>query len=332
MLFQRRQQRALPAARLPCAELAHAVADAVEQLVRRDPVGARRLDPGVDLVVHPGDAHHEELVEVRAVDRAELHALEQRPVGVLCELQHALVEVEPRQLAVDVEGGVADGGGRLARRRAQPFDRVRERLQQREIGIRLAQLRERRLEVAQLLGAQPAAGGARGARELVGRHHDGDLAAGLDPPGAQLALAIGVGGDVGSSVSASTRRATSAPQRSAIARGAEAGVLDHVVQHGGRDDRLVAARVVQQAGRDRRVLDVGGGVSVGVAAVGLEREPPRVGDELRVAREGGEVRRGRSTSSRAIVGRHGGHLVTAGFPLTIRVKVVDGATIAAYNT
>ena len=34
--------------------------------------------PGVDLVVQPGDADHEELVEVRGEDRGELHALQQR--------------------------------------------------------------------------------------------------------------------------------------------------------------------------------------------------------------------------------------------------------------
>ena len=50
----------------------------VDRLARRAPVLQRRLDPRVDLVVQPGDADHEELVEVRGRDRAELHALEQR--------------------------------------------------------------------------------------------------------------------------------------------------------------------------------------------------------------------------------------------------------------
>ena len=40
---------------------------------------------------------------LRRVDRAELHALEQRDARVLGELQHAVVEVEPGELAVEVQ-------------------------------------------------------------------------------------------------------------------------------------------------------------------------------------------------------------------------------------
>ena len=79
------------------------------------PVVAGLLDAGVDLVVQTGDAHHEELVEVRRVDRAELHALEQRHPLVLGQLQHALVEVQPGQLAVQVERGVVQVGPCFAR-------------------------------------------------------------------------------------------------------------------------------------------------------------------------------------------------------------------------
>jgi hypothetical protein len=46
---------------------------------------------------------HEELVEVRAEDRQELHPLEQRVALVERLAQHAGVEVEPAQLAVDEE-------------------------------------------------------------------------------------------------------------------------------------------------------------------------------------------------------------------------------------
>src|SRR4029450_945545 len=48
-----------------------------------------------------GDANHEELVEVCREDGAELHALEQRDVLVLGELEDARVEVQPGELAVD---------------------------------------------------------------------------------------------------------------------------------------------------------------------------------------------------------------------------------------
>ena len=65
----------------------------------------RGLDAGLDLVVQAGDPHHEELVEVRRHDRAELHALQQGDVVVLGQLEHARVEVEPRELAVEVQLG-----------------------------------------------------------------------------------------------------------------------------------------------------------------------------------------------------------------------------------
>ena len=47
---------------------------------RRAPVRQPRAHTGLDLVLQAGDADHEELVEVRGVDRAELHALQQGPV------------------------------------------------------------------------------------------------------------------------------------------------------------------------------------------------------------------------------------------------------------
>ena len=77
--------------------------DPLEHLGRRQAVGAAGVDPRLDLVVDPGDADHEELVEVGDEDRQELDPLHQRQRLVLGELQHAVVEVEPRQLAVDVQ-------------------------------------------------------------------------------------------------------------------------------------------------------------------------------------------------------------------------------------
>ena len=57
--------------------------------------------PGGLLAHEPGDADHEELVEVRGEDRAELDALEQRHRRVVGELEHAGVELEPGELAVE---------------------------------------------------------------------------------------------------------------------------------------------------------------------------------------------------------------------------------------
>ena len=106
MLGQRRAQSAFEAVGQPPAQLEHALADQGDRLGGDTPVLAGVLDARVDLVVQAGDANHVVLVEVGRVDRAELDALEQRTRLVLGELQHAVVEVQPGQLAVDVQRGV----------------------------------------------------------------------------------------------------------------------------------------------------------------------------------------------------------------------------------
>ncbi len=49
----------------------------------------------------PSDPDHEELVEIRSRDCRELDALQERGCRVRGLLQHAFVEREPRQLAVE---------------------------------------------------------------------------------------------------------------------------------------------------------------------------------------------------------------------------------------
>ena len=56
----------------------------------------------VDLLLQAGDADLEELVDVLAQDRQEAHPLEQRQRLVLGHGEHAFVEVELRQLPVQV--------------------------------------------------------------------------------------------------------------------------------------------------------------------------------------------------------------------------------------
>ena len=53
------------------------------------------------LAAEAGNTHHEELVEVRRRDRQEAQPLEQRMANVLGLVEHARVEREPRQLAID---------------------------------------------------------------------------------------------------------------------------------------------------------------------------------------------------------------------------------------
>ena len=103
---ERRSQLALPEPRLPRRRARSTRSRiACERLRRRQPVGranARgRPRPSSS---RPGDAHHEELVEVLGEDRGELDALEQRERVVLGELEHAGVELDPRELPVEEPG------------------------------------------------------------------------------------------------------------------------------------------------------------------------------------------------------------------------------------
>ena len=77
------------------------------------------MQAGTDLLLQAADALHEELVEIRADDRDELHALEQGRARILGLPQDAEVEVEPGELTVqvelrqiEVEGAVRSGAAR----------------------------------------------------------------------------------------------------------------------------------------------------------------------------------------------------------------------------
>ena len=93
-------------------ELAHASGHGGRRLGGRQAVGAPAPTTGVDSALQRGHAHHEELVQVRAEDREELHPLQQRHARILGLLEHAPVELEPRQLAVDERARVHAYGRR----------------------------------------------------------------------------------------------------------------------------------------------------------------------------------------------------------------------------
>ena len=101
-------QPALEAGVQAAVDLQHPGLDRVDLLPRAEPVGPAGVDPGVELLEQPGHPDHVELVEVGGVDRAEADLLEQRHRGVLGEFEHPLVEVEPGELAVEVERGIFD--------------------------------------------------------------------------------------------------------------------------------------------------------------------------------------------------------------------------------
>ncbi len=84
-------------------QLLDARADGVELLTRAEPVRRGRGQPGRRLLPEPGDADLEELVEEAAEEGEEVDALEQRLGVVGGEREHTLVEVEPRELAVQVD-------------------------------------------------------------------------------------------------------------------------------------------------------------------------------------------------------------------------------------
>ena len=88
--------------------LAHDLADPRELLARRQPVRTSLADPGLELLVEARDPDHEELVEVAIEDREEFHPLEKGPARVERFVQNALVESEPRNLAVEIQGRIFD--------------------------------------------------------------------------------------------------------------------------------------------------------------------------------------------------------------------------------
>ena len=93
-------------------ELEDARAGGRKLLLGGAPIGRTGDLAGLDLLAQAGDADLEELIEVAGEDGQELHPLEQRIALVAGLVQDARVELEPRQLAVDV------GVGRLRPGRA----------------------------------------------------------------------------------------------------------------------------------------------------------------------------------------------------------------------
>ena len=92
---------------MPLHQVAGAGPDPLEHLPRQQPGRGADRQVGRDPALEAGHAHHEELVEVVGEDRREAHPLEQRLGVVLGQLQDALVEVQPGELAVQeavVEG------------------------------------------------------------------------------------------------------------------------------------------------------------------------------------------------------------------------------------
>ncbi len=92
--------------------------DAFELLLDGHVVGAGAVgDAGLHFLLQAADADHEELVEVGLEDGQELEAFQERHGRVLGLFEDAPVELQPAQLAVDVERRVRQVGRHERRRR-----------------------------------------------------------------------------------------------------------------------------------------------------------------------------------------------------------------------
>ncbi len=114
-LGERRPEEILPARRLIPHHLHGAVANRGQLLRDGQPVGRHLFEARALALAQRRHAHHEELVQVRADDREELDALEERMVIRDRLIEHPLVELEPAQLPIGVERGIVKG--RCAARR-----------------------------------------------------------------------------------------------------------------------------------------------------------------------------------------------------------------------
>ena len=86
------------------------------------PSGPASAEPGIDLSNQAGHADHEELVQVGAQDREELHALQKWVRFVLRFLENAVLKGEQAEFAI--EDTVTDRKARAARPRRRGRLRV----------------------------------------------------------------------------------------------------------------------------------------------------------------------------------------------------------------
>ena len=121
LLLERRHELGGEDVRRAGRQLLRALPDPLELLGGRPAVGRTLDHAGLDLLLQARDPDLEELVEVVREDRDELQPLEQGQRGVLGQREHAGVELEPRQLAVEVPSVVGEFGGRGSVRLPAPW-------------------------------------------------------------------------------------------------------------------------------------------------------------------------------------------------------------------
>jgi len=114
---QRGQELLVPAPARLVEHRLQLLAETRQLLRRRHAVGRRLEGACLELVAQAGDPDHEELVQVAGEDRQELDPLDRLLVRVQRLLEHAPVELEPAQLAIDVVLATSQ----VARRPGWPF-------------------------------------------------------------------------------------------------------------------------------------------------------------------------------------------------------------------
>src|SRR5471032_3068675 len=117
MFFQFRQQNVVEDRVLTVDVTVHQFADPRQRLVRLQAIGAGLFTGKGDLLLQAGHANLEELVQVAGEDQQKLQPLQQR-IGLIQRLfQHADVELQLRELAMDVQAAVIQAGNGNRRRR-----------------------------------------------------------------------------------------------------------------------------------------------------------------------------------------------------------------------
>jgi hypothetical protein len=83
------------AAVLAFQHFAHALVDGAENFAGGSAIRAALDHVALDLLLQSRHSHLKELIEIRAGDREELHALQERIVWIQGLVEHALIELQP---------------------------------------------------------------------------------------------------------------------------------------------------------------------------------------------------------------------------------------------
>ena len=108
LLGRQKRPQLFPALSEVVQHLHTAAAHRGELLQRVEAVRCDVFDSLPQILLRRRDANHEELVEIRRGNREEFHSFEQRMRRIEGLVEDALIELEPAQLAVDVERRVLE--------------------------------------------------------------------------------------------------------------------------------------------------------------------------------------------------------------------------------